>query len=112
MGIVNRIKRLESQMPMDSLKRQAAVREIEGMMDRLCEQYNNPEEVEKRHREYEELQEIGRKRRDAFYAGIPIDTYPLPWELKGENNNDRPNESVFSERTRISEWLKTNLGSI
>ena len=112
MGIVNRIKRLESQMPMDSLKRQAAVREIDEMMDRLCEQYNSPEEVEKRHKEYEELQDTGRRRRDAFYAGIPIDAYPLSWEQKGEYNNDRSNKSILSERTRISEWLKANLGSI
>lgn len=56
---------------------------IEEYMMKRQEEYNSPEAQAQRQREYEELQEIGRKRRDAFYAGIPMDTYPLPWEKKG-----------------------------
>lgn len=55
------------------------VKDLDSYMKHRLEEYNSPEACEKRRQEYEELQEIGKKRREAFYAGIPMDTYPLPW---------------------------------
>ena len=53
---------------------------VQEYMEEHSREYNSPENQEKRHREYVELQEIGRKRREAFYAGKPMSDYPLPWE--------------------------------
>lgn len=53
---------------------------VQTFMEERSREYNSPENQEKRRREYEELQEVGRKRREAFYAGLPMDTYPLPWD--------------------------------
>jgi hypothetical protein len=61
---------------------------IQEYMQKRQDEYNSPEAQEQRKREYEELQEIGRKRREAFYAGIPMDTYPLPWDKKGSADNE------------------------
>lgn len=52
--------------------------ELDAYMTKAIAEYNNPEAIAERQREYEELQEIGRKRQEAFYAGLPMDTYPLP----------------------------------
>ena len=56
------------------------IKEIDSYMQHRQEEFNSPEACEKRRKDYEELQEIGRKRKEAFYAGIPMDTYPLPWD--------------------------------
>lgn len=109
MGIASRIKRLESQLPLDEPARQKAVAELDEYMNRRLAEYNSPEEQEKRQCEYRELCEIGEKRKQAFYAGIPMDTYPLPWEKKGENENES-DKSVSSERRRISDEIKKHLG--
>ena len=109
MGIANRIKRLESQLPLDDSDRKQAAAELDEYMNRRLAEYNSPEEREKRQREYRELCEIGEKRKQAFYAGIPMDTYPLPWEKKGENENES-DKSVSSERRRISDEIKKYLG--
>lgn len=53
---------------------------IQEYMDKRNAEYNSPEAISKRKKGYEELQEIGRKRKEAFYAGLPMSTYPLPWE--------------------------------
>ncbi len=53
---------------------------VQEYMEEHSREYNSPENQEKRRCEYEELQEIGRKRREAFYAGKPMSDYPLPWE--------------------------------
>ena len=109
MGIINRIKRLETQLPLDDSDRKQAAAELDEYMNRSLAEYNSPEEQEKRQREYRELCVIGRKRKEAFYAGIPMDTYPLPWEKKGENENES-DKSVSSERRRISDEIKKHLG--
>ena len=49
-------------------------------MERRTAEQNSPSAIEKHKAEYEKLLEIGRKRKEAFYAGIPMSKYPLPWE--------------------------------
>lgn len=110
MGIINRIKRLETQLPLDEPARQKGAYELDEYMRIRHEEYNSPEEQEKREREYQKLCEIGRKRKEAFYSGMPMDKYPLPWEKKGENENDESNQSILSERRRISDEIKMYLG--
>lgn len=70
--------------PMTKVEEQAQIRkaiaEVECYMNARIEEYNSPEAIAERQRRYEELQEIGRKRREAVEAGLPMDTYPLPWQ--------------------------------
>ena len=65
--------------PLTQAEMKKQVEELDEYMKMRLEEENSPENREKRRKEYEELQEIGRKRKEAFYAGIPMDTYPLPW---------------------------------
>lgn len=109
MSAINRIKRLEARLPPDESNMKKAIAEINEYMKKRIAELNSPEEEEKRQRKYRELCEIGRKRREAFYAGIPMDTYPLPWEKKGENDNEL-DESVSSERRRIQDEIKRHMG--
>ena len=46
----------------------------------MVRNYNSASEKEKRHRNYEQIQAIGRLRKQAFCAGEDMSKYPLPWE--------------------------------
>ncbi len=59
--------------------RVAADREI---FDRFRDEYNAPEAVAQRQAEYNELQEIGKLRQQAFEHGEDMSIYPLPWEVR------------------------------
>lgn len=55
-----------------------ALAEVEKIVEQMKKEYNSPEAVAQRQREYEELQRIGEKRKAAFYRGESMDQYPLP----------------------------------
>ena len=69
--------------PLTEAQFRERVQEVEGYMQAAIEEYNAPEAKAKREAEYQEVQEIGRKRAAAFQRGESMDAYPLPWERKG-----------------------------
>ena len=60
------------------------VREVEALVQAMTDEYNTPEAKAKREADYQELQEIGRKRKAAYDRGEGMDAYPLPWERTAE----------------------------
>lgn len=57
------------------------VKEMEMLMKEIQDEYNSPEETKKREEKYQQAQEIGRLRKQAFERGEDMDKlFPLPWQ--------------------------------
>ena len=64
--------------------------EITAIFDEFAAEYNSPEAIAQREKEYRELQEIGRLRYQDMQAGRnPDEAHPLPWAAKDREARER-----------------------
>lgn len=78
MRILDRLKKLEGITGQITQDRQfmECQEEVEQWFDDCVRRYNSPEEAVKRQQEYNRLSDIGKRRKRAFYEGLPMPDIP------------------------------------